>query len=108
MKLFAPLSTAFGLSLLCAGPAVAQFGPFEPPRPPGNVPVRPQPQAQPQAQPQWQGQPQGPSNPLPVTPGPPLARPGAIQSEDLPPLGGAQPAALPQPGGPPGQRQPRA
>ncbi len=92
MKLFAPPSIAFGVSLMCAGPAVAQFGnPFEPPRPPGNVPVRPQPQALPQS-----------------------------QSEDLPPPGGAQPAALPQPGGamapgqsppsqnPPGQRQPRA
>src|SRR5216684_4468555 len=112
MKLFAPPSIAFGVSLMCAGPAVAQFGnPFEPPRPPGNVPVRPQPQAQPQSQ----GQPQGPPN-LPATPAPSLARPGTIQSEDLPPPGGAQPAALPQPGGamppgqipPPGQRQPRA
>ncbi len=117
MKLFAPPSIAFGVSLMCAGPAVAQFGnPFEPPRPPGNVPVRPQPQALPQSQ----GQPQqGPPN-LPATPAPSLGRPGAIQSEDLPPPGGAQPAALPQPGGamapgqsppsqnPPGQRQPRA
>jgi len=112
MKLFAPPSIAFGVSLMCAGPAVAQFGnPFEPPRPPGNVPVRPQPQAQPQSQ----GQPQGPPN-LPATPAPSLGRPGTIQSEDLPPLGGAQPAALPQSGGatppgqnpPAGQRQPRA
>jgi hypothetical protein len=113
MKLFAPPSIAFGVSLMCAGPAVAQFGnPFEPPRPPGNVPVRPQPQAQPQSQ----GQPPN----LPATPAPSLGRPGTIQSEDLPPPGGAQPAALPQPGGatapgqsppsqvPPGQRQPRA
>jgi|SRR5258708_6115499 len=105
MKLFAPPSIAFGVSLMCAGPAVAQFGnPFEPPRPPGNVPVRPQPQALPPSQ----GQPQGPPN-LPATPAPSLGRPGAIQSEDLPPPGGAQPAALPQPGGAtaPGQRQPR-
>jgi hypothetical protein len=108
MKLFAPPSIAFGVSLMCAGPAVAQFGnPFEPPRPPGNVPVRPQPQAQPQSQ--------GPPN-LPATPAPSLGRPGTIQSEDLPPPGGAQPAALPQSGGatppgqtpPAGQRQPRA
>src|SRR5215510_8354153 len=108
MKLFAPPSIAFGVSLLCAGPAVAQFGnPFEPPRPPSNVPVRPQPQVQPQAppqpQPQWQRQPQGPPNPL-ATPGPSLSRPGAIQSEDLPPPGGAQPAALPPGQLPPGQR----
>jgi hypothetical protein len=109
MKLFAPPSIAFAVSLLCAAPAVAQFGnPFDPPRPPGNVPVRPQ------AQPQSQGQPQAPPN-LPATPGPSPGRPGAIQSEDLPPPGGAQPAALPQPGGamapsqiPPDQRQPRA
>jgi hypothetical protein len=116
MKLFAPPSIAFGVSLLCAGPAVAQFGgPFDPPRPPGNVPVRPQPQAPPQAQPQWQGQPPAPPYPQPVAPGPPPARPGPIQSEDLPPPAGAQPAALPPPGGapppgqspPPGQRQPR-
>jgi hypothetical protein len=110
MKLNAPPSIAFGISLMCAGPAVAQFGgPFDPPRPPGNVPVRPQPQAQPQ------GQPQVPPY-QPIAPGPPPAsRPGPIQSEDLPPPGSAQPAALPQPGGatppgqnPPGQRQPRA
>jgi len=113
MKLFATPSIAFGVSLVCAGAAVAQFGnPFEPPRPPGNVPVRPQPQAPPQSQ----VQPQAPPY-QPVVPGPPPApRPGPIQSEDLPPPGGAQPAALPQPGGamppgqspPPGQRQPRA
>ena len=117
MKLFATPSIAFGVSLVCAGPAVAQFGnPFDPPRPPGSVPVRPQPQAPPQSQ----VQPQAPPY-QPVAPGPPPApRPGPIQSEDLPPPGGAQPAALPQPGGatppgqsppgqvPPGQRQPRA
>jgi hypothetical protein len=113
MKLFAPPSIAIGVALLWAGPAAAQFGnPFEPPRPPGNVPVRPQPQVQPQSQ----VQPQAPSNPLPVTPGPPPPRPG-IQSEDLPPPGSAQPAALPRPGDatpppgqmpPPSQRQPRA
>jgi hypothetical protein len=111
MKLFAPPSIAFGVSLLCAGSAVAQFGnPFEPPRPPGNVPVRPQPQAPPQSQMQPQ------AYPPPVAPGPPPARQSPIQSEDLPPPSGAQPAALPPPGGatppsqspPPGQRQPRA
>jgi hypothetical protein len=108
MKLFAPTAIALGVPLMCALPAVAQFGnTFEPPRPPGNVPVRPQPP------PQWQVQPQAPPNPLPATPGPPPVRPGGIQSEDLPPPSGTQPAALPQPGVPgqivpPGQRQPRA
>jgi hypothetical protein len=90
MKLNAAPSIAFGVSLMCAGPAVAQVGnPFDPPRPPGSVPVRPQPQALPQSQ----GQPQAPPY-QPVAPGPPsTSRPGPIQSEDLPP---------------PGQRQPRA
>jgi hypothetical protein len=107
MKLFAPLAAAFSLALLCAGPAVAQFGnPFEAPRPPGNVPIRPPPQGQPQALPQ--AQPQAPLNTQPVAPGPPPGR-GGIQSEELPPLGGSQPAALPGAGGaPPSQRQPRA
>jgi hypothetical protein len=110
MKL-APPSIAVSVSLMCAGPAVAQFGnPFDPPRPPGSVPVRPQPQAQPQSQ----GQPQAPPYPQPLAPGPAL-RPGPIQSEDLPPPVGAQPATLPPGAGtppsqnlPPGQRQPRA
>ena len=104
MKLFAPI--ALGVALMCAGPTVAQFGnPYEPPRPPGNVPVRPQPLRP-------QPQPQAPPNPLPVTP----PSPGAIQSQDLPPPVGTQPAALPQSDGatpssqipPPSQRQPRA
>src|SRR5215831_12803506 len=104
MKLFAPI--ALGVALMCAGPTVAQFGnPYEPPRPPGNVPVRPQPLRP-------QPQPQAPPNPLPVTP----PSPGAIQSQDLPPPAGTHPAALPQSDGatppsqitPPGQRQPRA
>src|SRR5260370_8250459 len=96
MKRFAPPSIALGVSLMCAGPAVAQFGnPFEPPRPPGNVPVRPQPQALPPSQ----GQPQGPPN-LPATPAPSLGRPGAIQSDDLPPPAGAQPPPLPHPRAP--------
>src|SRR5262245_24140544 len=108
MKLFAPTAIALGVALMGAGPAVAQFGnPFEPPRPPGNVPVRPQPQ---------RPQPQSQAPPNPLTPGPSLGRPGAIQSQDLPPPTGTQPAALPQPDGatppsqtlPPGQRQPRA
>jgi len=104
---------AFGVALLCAGPAVAQFGGvFDPPRPPGAVPTRPQPQAQPPAPPPAQPAPNAGLQP----PGPPPTRPG-IQSEDLPPPpGGAQPAALPRPGVappaattlPPGQRQPRA
>jgi hypothetical protein len=108
MKLFAPLAAAFSLALLYAGPAAAQFGnPFEPPRPPGNVPIRPPPPGQPQALPQ--AQPQAPLNTQPVAPGLPPGR-GGIQSEDLPPLGGTQPAALPGPGGAPplNQRQPRA
>jgi hypothetical protein len=95
------------LSLACAGSALAQFGnPFEPPRPPANVPGRPQPQAPPPLQPQWQGQPQ----PQPLSPGPAPARPGTIQSEDLPPPSGSQSATLPQgtAAPPPGQRQPRA
>ena len=109
MKPFAEPLIALGLALACAGPALAQFGnPFEPPRPPANVPVRPQPQVPQQAQPQ------APSNPLPAAPGPSL-RPGAIQSQDLPPPSGAQPATLPQGGNamppaqipPPSQRQPR-
>jgi hypothetical protein len=109
MKPLAPLVIALGPALVSAGAAVAQFGtPFDPPRPPANVPVRPQPQiqqqTQPQAQPQWQGQPQAPPGAGPAAPAPPLARPGAIQSEDLPPPAGVQPAALP----PPVQRQPRA
>src|ERR1700719_1800783 len=96
MKRSASPTIAFGVALLCATPAVAQFGnPFEPPRPPGSVPTRPQPQAQPQPQAPPQVQPQvQPANPQLVTPGPPPAR-SRIQSEDLPPLGGAQPAALP-------------
>ena len=116
----APWAAAFGIALLCTGPALAQFGGlFEPPRPPGNVPTRPPPQGSPpaaiqaplQVQPQAQPAPNAPLLP----PGPPPIRPG-IQSEDLPPPGGAQPAALPRPGSapppvqlplPPGQRQPR-
>jgi hypothetical protein len=100
-----------GLALaLSAGAAVAQFGnPSEPPRPPANVPGRPQPQAPPQGQPQSQGQPYA------LPPGPAIPRPGAIQSEELPPPSGSQSATLPQGGAatppgqlpPPGQRQPR-
>jgi hypothetical protein len=118
MKLSASPMIAFAAALVFAGPAAAQFGnPFEPPRPPGNVPIRPLPQGQPQVLPQAQPQvlPQmQPANPQLVAPGPPAARP-SIQSEDLPPPGSAQPAALPRPGNPapaqmppPGQRQPRA
>jgi|307.fasta_scaffold76450_2 hypothetical protein len=114
MKFSAPPTIAFCVALLCAGPAAAQFGNlFEPPRPPGSVPARPQPQAQPQPQTPPQAQ---PANPQLLPPGPPPARP-SIQSEDLPPPGGAQPAALPRPGTvlppgqvpppPSGQRQPR-
>jgi hypothetical protein len=107
MKPLAPQLITLGLALVCAGGALAQFGnPFEPPRPPANVPGRPQPQPPPQVQPQPQPNP---------PPGPTLPRPGAIQSEDLPPPSGSQSATLPQGGGamppglpPPGQRQPRA
>jgi hypothetical protein len=113
MKPLAPQLIAVGLVLLSAGAAVAQFGnPSEPPRPPANVPGRPLPQAPPQGQPQSLGQPQ--AQPYPVPPGPAIPRPGAIQSEDLPPPSGSQ-SATPQgaaatpPGQvpPPGQRQPR-
>ena len=109
MTSFAPPSIVFCVALLCAGGAVAQFGnPFEPPRPPGSVPVRPQPQVPPP-----QAQPQAPA--YPVTPGPPPPPRAGIQTEDLPPPSGAPSAALPQPGSavppgqvlPPGQRQPR-
>jgi hypothetical protein len=112
------LATALTLS---AGPAAAQFGgPFDTPRPPGNVPARPP--AQP-APPQSLQPPQPPTaGPLPP-PGPPGR--SAIQSEELPPPGAAppQPAALPlqgavppqppqppqspQPATPPGARQQR-
>src|SRR5215470_6877220 len=96
MKLYTPLTTiAFGAALLCASPAGAQFGnPFEPPRPPGSVPVRPQPSVQPPLQPQAPPQPANPQL------APPPGRAG-IQSEDLPPPGSAQPAALPRPGSAP-------
>jgi hypothetical protein len=107
----ARIPMALGGALLCAGPAVAQF---DAPRPPGSVPVRPQPQyQQPQYQPpQYQPQPQWQqAAPQPaVTPAVRQgANPGGIQSEDLPAPGGAgvQPAALPQgsrqqrPGSPP-------
>jgi len=100
MKPSTPSAIALGVALLCASPAMAQF---EPPRPPASVPIRPQPQ--PQSQPLPQAQP--PANPQMATPSP--ARAG-IQSEDLPPPGSAQPAALPRPGNAPppvpGQRQP--
>ncbi len=70
-------------ALLCAGPAAAQFGgPFDAPRPPGSVPVRPQAQPQYPPPPQYQPQPQ-------YQPPPPI-RPGAVQSEDLPAPGSAQ------------------
>src|ERR1700674_4388638 len=87
------LATALTLS---ASPAAAQFGgPFDTPRPPGNVP--PSPAAQP-VPPQSLQPPQPPQPPAaggPPPPGPPGR--SAIQSEDLPPPGAAppQPAALP-------------
>jgi hypothetical protein len=103
---------ALGSALLCAAPAAAQF---DAPRPPGSVPVRPQPQYQQppqyQTQPQYQPPPQWQAAPQPpVTPAARVGvNPGGIQSEDLPAPGtaGVQPAALPQgsrqqrPGGPP-------
>jgi hypothetical protein len=107
MKPLAQPAIVLGLALVCAGPAAAQFGNlFEqpPPRPPANVPVRPQPQVPQQAQPQPQAPayppPAAPAYPPPVTLGPPLARPGAIQSDAM-----APPSQIPPP---PGQRQPRA
>jgi hypothetical protein len=100
------LPLAFGSALLCAGPAVAQFGgsPFDPPRPPGSVPGRPQPQAYPPppAYPQPQTYPQAHPPPQPAPP-PSYARPSAVQSEDLPPP--CSPAA--QPGQAPGRQPPR-
>lgn len=95
MKRLALSAIAAGSALLCAGTAAAQFGGlFDAPRPPGSVPVRPQPQ-QVQPQPQWQT--------LPPPAAVPSTRPGAVQSEDLPAPGGAQSGV--QPGAaPPAQR----
>jgi hypothetical protein len=96
MKRFALSPIAVGSALLCAGPAVAQFGgPFDAPRPPGGVPVRPQPQ-QIQPQPQWQA--------LPPPALPPSTRPGAVQSEDLPAPGSAQ-IGVPPAQSPPNRQQ---
>jgi hypothetical protein len=107
-RLTVVLATAL---MVWTGGARAQ-GMFDPPRPPGNVPNRPPAAVPNQASPPYQ------SNPQLLPPGPPPGRPG-IQSEDLPPPGGAsQPAALPRPGAAPmpvqpappaaGQRQQRA
>jgi hypothetical protein len=76
------LAAAFALG---AGSAWAQFGGlFDPPRPPSNVPARPQQPVQP---------PPTQLAPQPLSPGGPAGPPGRIQSEDLPP-----------PGAPPTQR----
>jgi hypothetical protein len=88
---------AFGSALMCAGAAVAQFGgPFDAPRPPGSVPVRPQPQQAPppQYQPPQYAPPQAPAQQAAA----PAAR-GDIQSEDLPAPGSTQGAV--QPAAPP-------
>jgi hypothetical protein len=121
MKRLALPPLAFGSALLCASAAVAQLGgPFDAPRPPGSVPVRPQPQQappqyqQPQyQQPQYQQPQYQPQWPAPAQAAAPPAGLGGIQTEDLPPPGSAQgvvqPGALPpgpgqnrqQPGQPP-------
>jgi hypothetical protein len=98
MKRPALLPIAFGSALLCAGPAVAQFGglPFDPPRPPGSV-GRQQQQGYPpqQAYPPQPGYPQQQAYPPPpqqAYPPPSAARRPAVQTEDLPPPGSPQPA----------------
>jgi hypothetical protein len=107
MTRLAPHAIAFGVALgsacadafLGAVPALAQFnGQFDAPRPPGSVPVRPQPQPQYQPQPQWQAPSQQQAPPSQQAAAP-AARPSGIQSEDLPaPPGGRQ---RPGPPGPP-------
>jgi hypothetical protein len=117
----------FGLAAVCAfaaapQPAFAQFGTIfggEPPRPPANVPSRPDaiPAQPPQALPAPSNLPPSggrgvavQSQPLPPPPGPPAApldtRP---QQSGLPPQQQQQPQQQPGPLGglPPGQRQPR-
>ena len=65
------LATALSLG---GGSAMAQFGGFDPPRPPGNVPARP-------------AQPPPPTQVAPAQPLLPPGPPGRIQSEELPALG---------------------
>jgi hypothetical protein len=110
--------------LVCAEPAIAQFGTIfgDPPRPPANVPSRP-----PSDVPYPQQYPQYPPEQQRTPPPPPLSR--GIQQQPLPPPPGAtqapvetrrQPAQQPPqqqevippqqsatPGLPPGVRQPR-
>jgi hypothetical protein len=89
MKRLALLPLTFGSALLCAEAAVAQFGgPFDAPRPPGSVPVRPQPQ-QP-APPQYQPPPPQQYAPQWPAPSQQAAPPGGIQGEDLPAPGSVQ------------------
>jgi len=122
MKQHALLPIAFGSALmLCAGPAAAQFGGFDPPRPPGSVG---RPQAYPQQSYPQQAYPQQgyPQQAYPQQPqaypqpqqAPAATRRPDVQSEDLPPPaaqpgtvqpGAAQPSAVAQPG-PPGQQRP--
>jgi hypothetical protein len=107
MKRLALPPLAFGSALMCAGAAVAQFGgPFDAPRPPGSVPVRPQPQQAPP--PQYQPPQYAPQQAPAQQAAAPAGR-GGIQSEDLPApgstQGAVQPSALP-PGPGPNRQQP--
>jgi hypothetical protein len=112
VKRLALCCVACGGALVCAASAVAQYQP-EVLRPPGSVPVPsqypapapqyPPPQYQPPPRqyqpPQYAPPPQYPPPQYPPQATP--ARPGGIQSEDLPAPGGAQgvvqPAAVPPP-----------
>ena len=98
------LATALSLG---GGSAMAQFGGFDPPRPPGNVPARP-------------AQPPPPTQVAPAQPLLPPGPPGRIQSEELPALGAppasqrqgntavtALPSGAAPPAGPPGPAGPR-
>ncbi|MGA2126692.1 MAG: DUF2155 domain-containing protein [Xanthobacteraceae bacterium] len=105
------ISSAWLWLLIGAVPAAAQFGNiFDPPRPPSDVPGRPPARPAPQYQPPPpQAAPAPAADPAYGSP-----RPGAVQSQPLPPPQGAEQAnqqALPRPplppGGPPDQRLPR-
>jgi len=119
-KTYGARAGCIAVLLICADPALAQFGTIfgePPPRPPGNVPSRP-----PSDVPYPQQYPQYPQEPPRAPPPPPPVSRG-IQQQPLPPPPGVQQAPIetrrppqqepgqpPQsvtPGLPPGQRQPR-
>jgi len=107
------ITSAWLWLLIGAAPAAAQFGNiFDPPRPPSDVPGRPP--VRPNPPPQYQPPPQSPPGQSADAPnGSP--RPGAVQSQPLPPPPGAaeptnqqqaapRPPQAPLPGLPPEQR----